>query len=352
MEKTMINLMTPINSLGYGVAGLNIYKSLLELTDVGLWVIGGPEVYSPEDYQLLQRGFSTARMWDNKAPCVKIWHQHDMAQFAGRGKRIGFPFFELDKFTKQEIHSLNSLDSIFVTSQWAKEIILSETSIKEVGVVRLGVDQNIFSLKPKEHEDKTIFFNCGKWEIRKGHDVLVDLFNKAFTKQDNVELWMMCSNPFLSEKENMEWQNLYLNSNLGSKIKIIPRVRTHQEVYNIVEKIDCGIFPSRAEGWNLELLECMACGKQVITTNYSAHTEFCNKDNAYLVDVSDKEIAYDGKWFHGNSGYWATIGKQEQDSFIEHMRYVHLNKGVNTSGVSTAKNFTWNNSAKAIVHNV
>lgn len=345
----MINLMTPINSLGYGVAGLNIYKSLLELTDVGLWVIGGPEVYTKEDYELVQHGLATARMWDNEATCVKIWHQHDMAQLVGKGKRIGFPFFELDKFTKQEIHSLNSLDAIFVTSQWAKEIILSETNIKEVGVVRLGVDQNIFSSKPKEQEDKTIFFNCGKWEIRKGHDVLVDIFNKAFTKEDNVELWMMCYNPFLTEKQNAEWENLYLDSHLGSKIKIIPRVRTHQEVYNIMSRIDCGIFPSRAEGWNLELLECMASGKQVIATNYAAHTEFCHAGNCCLVNITEKEIAYDGKWFHGNVGSWASISHEQQDCFIEHMRSVHANKKLNEEGIKTAQNLTWNNSAREIL---
>jgi len=128
----MINLITPINSLGYGVAGLNIYKSLLELTNVGLWIIGGPEISSREDYKLIQEGLATARTWDNQAPCIKIWHQHDMAQFVGKGKRIGFPFFELDQFSEQEKHSLNSLDSIFVTSHWAKDIVLSETKIKEV----------------------------------------------------------------------------------------------------------------------------------------------------------------------------------------------------------------------------
>lgn len=352
MEQSMINLITPINSLGYGVAGLNIYKSLLELTEVGLWVIGGPEVYNQEDYQLIQQGLATARMWDNKAPCVKIWHQHDMAQFAGKGKRIGFPFFELDKFSKQEKHSLNSLDSIFVTSNWAKEIILSETDIKEVGVIPLGVDLKIFSEKEHNYTDKTIFFNCGKWEIRKGHDILVEIFNNAFEKEDNVELWMMCSNPFLSQEEQNAWISLYKTSKLGDKIKILPRVKTHEEVYNIMKSVDCGIFPSRAEGWNLELLEVMACGKDVIATNYSAHTEFCNSNNSHLVEIKEQEVAYDGKWFLGNVGSWAKISSEEIECFVSHMRDVHKNKTKNTNGVLTARQFTWQQSARSIINNV
>jgi len=345
----MINLMTPINSLGYGVAGLNIYKSLLNLTNVGLWIIGGPDISSREDYQLIQQGLVTARTWDNQAPCLKIWHQHDMAQFAGRGERIGFPFFELDKFSEQEKHSLNSLDKIFVTSNWAKEIILSETNIKEVRVIPLGVDQNIFLPNAKNPEEKTIFLNCGKWEIRKGHDVLVEIFNKAFTKNDDVELWMMCSNPFLSKKEEEEWINLYKSSNMGEKIKIIPRVQTHEEVYKVMAKVDCGIFPSRAEGWNLELLEMISCGKNVITTNYSAHTEFCSPENSFLVNIENTESAFDGKWFNGKIGNWASISKKEIDCFVEYMRHVHSAKPTNSNGHETGKKFSWLNSARSIL---
>ena len=55
-------------------------------------------------------------------------------------------------------------------------------------------------------------------------------------------------------------------------------------------KTDCGVFPARAEGWNLELLEMMSCNKPVIATNYSAHTEFCDDKNCMLIDIEDMEI--------------------------------------------------------------
>ena len=90
----------------------------------------------------------------------------------------------------------------------------------ETTVVPLGVDTNIF--KPHTTaRDTTVFFNCGKWEVRKGHDILVNCFNEAFCEEDDVELWMMCENPFLGE-QNSHWINLYKNSPLGHKIRIIP----------------------------------------------------------------------------------------------------------------------------------
>ena len=72
--------------------------------------------------------------------------------------------------------------------------------------------------KAKEDQSKTVFFNCGKWEVRKGHDVLVEAFNLAFSELDNVELWMMCENPFFDEKEQSDWIGLYKNSKLGKKL--------------------------------------------------------------------------------------------------------------------------------------
>ena len=350
----MINIIAPINPLGYGVAGWEITKQLSKTNKVALWPIGQIQLSVQEDVDLIKPLLENAQMFDYTAPCIKIWHQHDMAQFAGKGERIGFPIFELDKFNDLEIHHLASLDKIFVCSEWAKQVIIDNniTDGRNVFVVPLGVNTSLF--KPVEAtSEKTVFFNCGKWEIRKGHDILPIIFNKAFSEKDNVELRMMTTNPFLSEDEDKRWKNMYLNTKLGNKIKFIDRVQTHSEVYNIMSEVDCGIFPSRAEGWNLELLEILSCGKTAITTNYSAHSEFCNDENSYLVQIKNKELAFDGKWFHGDTGSWANISDSEIDLFAEYMRDVHKRKSsgslkINQAGVDTANKFTWCNSASTI----
>ena len=350
----MINIIAPINPLGYGVAGWNITKGLSKITDVALWPIGQIQLTSQEEADIINPLLQNSIMFDATAPCLKIWHQHDMAQFVGKGERIGFPIFELDEFNDVEKHNLNSLDRIFVCSNWAKTVVLDNLNIpsSKVNVVPLGVNSDLF--KPSESKSKkTIFFNCGKWEIRKGHDILVDIFNKAFTEEDDVELWMMTTNPFLSPEEDEQWKKLYLSSKLGDKIKFIDRVATHEEVYNIMCRTDCGIFPSRAEGWNLELLEMLSCGKRVITTNSTAHTEFCNDNNAYLVETPQREIAYDGKWFHGKCGSWAKISNEELDLFVDYMRNIHKLKQedkltINQDGIDTANRFSWDSSSLKI----
>ena len=183
--------------------------------------------------------------------------------------------------------------------------------------------------------------------------MLVKAFNEAFTPEDKVELWMMCDNPFYTDEENFQWERLYKGSGLGDKIRSIPRQQTQKDVYNIMAQTDCGVFPARAEGWNLYLLEMMSCGKSVIATNYSAHTEFCNKENCMLVETTEMENAEDGKWFRGQ-GQWAALKEDQVSQIADYMREVHEKKkkdelNINQAGVDTAKKFSWTNSAKKVI---
>jgi glycosyltransferase involved in cell wall biosynthesis len=112
--------------------------------------------------------------------------------------------------------------------------------------------------------------------------------------------------------------------------------------------MDCGIFPARAEGWNNEILEVMALNKPIITTNYSAHTEYCTKHNSFLIDVDGLTNADDGKFFN-NEGQWANLGKNQMDQTVEHLQKVYKdNIKSNPSGLETIKKYTWDNTASII----
>lgn len=350
----MINIQTPICNTGYGIAGFNIVKTLSSITDLNLFILGQP------DPNLLSESIRNSWICENKkhvnvnAPTIKIWHQHDLFDRVGKGPYIGFPIFELDTFTDIEKKSLKSCDYIAVCSEWAKSIIEQEIGISsdKIFVIPLGIDRSIFQPVNFSRPGNTIFFNCGKWEVRKGHDIILKCFEESFSEEDNVELWMMCENPFPFARGE-EWEKMYLESRMANRIKLIPRVNLHQSVYNIMKQVDCGIFPARAEGWNLELLELMSIGKQVITINYSGHTEFCNNQNSLLVDVNSKELAIDNIWFNGQ-GKWAKIADSQIGAICQHMKTVHESKQSgslcqNTHGIETGNRFTWNNTAKKIL---
>ena len=349
MSLPKLNFMTSLSKTGYGIAGLNIALELNKISDLYVHPHGQVMVNSPLEGEILKElCIKGANKFPYNAPCLNLWHQFDLAKRVGSGEYYVYPFFELDKFTDKEKHHLNCADHIIVASEWAQDIIE-----KEVGrtsyVIPLGVDPTIFYPSEIDRDDEPyIFFNAGKWEKRKGHDFLWRAFDAAFEKDDDVELKMMPHNPFLNPAQVQQFKAPYQKAKLADKITIIPPVSTHREVSDIMIHTDCGVFPSRAEGWNMELHEMMACGKPVIATNYSAHTEYCNEGNCRLIDIDDVEEAYDGIWFTGQ-GNWAEFEDDQFDQLVEHMRYMYDERPANPVGVTLAHYLSWKRTAKELI---
>lgn len=352
-----INLIVPVNGTGYGITGKNIALELNKVANVSLFPIGQISgIDTQKEADSIGKMIQNGQLFDSYADCLRIWHQHDMSQFVGNGAKIGFPIFELDRFSDLELHHLSNLDHIIVCSQWAKEVVVENVDhlrYDDVSVCPLGI--NPHRLRKTEDDldhQVTQFFTCGKWEYRKGHDKVIQAFCMAFEEDDNVMLNVMCDNPFLTEEQTNKWKSLYLNSKMGHRVKFISRKQTHGEVLGIMSMMDCGVYLSRAEGWNLELLETMSCGVPVIATNYSGHTEFCNDDNCMLVEVADLEWAKDDKWFDGKTGKWARLDHNQVAAAATYMAEVHREKFVNVGGITTGEHYTWENSAKRILEYV
>lgn len=346
----MLNIVGPVNQTSYGYTTTNIVKALSDLTDVALFPISSPQQIDKSFIPSIQQSLDNARFYNHKAPCIRIWHQFALDLFVGKGPRIGFPIFELEQFTAQEIHQLSSVDHLFACSQWGVDVYLKNRTAekKSCSVIPLGVDPSIFFPNKKPSSSGPyIFLNMGKWEVRKGHDILVEAFNSAFSSSDNVELWMCNHNPFYSEEENKKWENLYKNSKLGHKVRIISRLSSHNEVARLMNKVHCGVFPSRAEGWNLEALEMMACGRDLVITDCTAHTEYIHDGDCYIVPTAGVEKAFDGKWFHGQ-GDWH---KPDVEALAVQMRAAYENRkdDFNDKNAKVGEKFTWHNSAAKIL---
>lgn len=348
----MLNFIAPLNYTSYGYTGCYLLRELQQLCKVACLPISNVMV-EPKFEKVAESALQTP--FYHNAPSVKLWHQHSLHGFVGRGSKFGYTIFELPEFNEREIHSVTYPDHMITCSEWGRQIIIDQAGRdpNTVHVVPLGIDPAVFKPVDGQNTQKTVFLNAGKWEYRKGHDILAEAFNDAFKPSDNVELWMLPHNFFLSDSETAEWVKYYKNTKLGDKIEILNRLPTHDHIYDVMRRADCGVFPSRAEGWNLELLEMMSIGKHVIATDCTGHTEFANSDNCHLIDVDKKEVAIDGKFFDGH-GSWSALEQQQIDQLVEHMRVIHdkrkhgeLEK--NRSGIETGKEYTWENAAKKLL---
>ena len=60
-----LNLMAPVNQLGYGVAGLNTLKALQSpRIKCIIFPIGQPQVVTQEDAEAVKRGMEAAKLFD------------------------------------------------------------------------------------------------------------------------------------------------------------------------------------------------------------------------------------------------------------------------------------------------
>lgn len=352
----MLYLSGPFNFLSYGIVVRNILENLYNISkNIAFFPIGQMDGFS----QTLQSVIAnqTRLALSTSDISLRIFHQFDLANRIGKGLHFGFPIFELDRFTELEKAHICSCDGIIVASQWAKSIVEQYTK-NPIIVAPLGVDRRIFHEKKIVNNKKqTIFLNIGKWEVRKCHDIIPAIFDSAFTKEDNVALWMVPQNIFLSQNEQQTFYDYYAKSKLFDKIKFFNRV-SNEELCLMMNRCTCGLSINTCEGWNLPGLELMSCGKPLIISNHTAQTEFCQTQSNYLIRHTEMEDAYDGKFFlnngHINTGRWWKFGREQFEQCVEYMREVHrcnMDDDIilQQDNIEQAKKFSWDNCAKKIL---
>lgn len=370
----MINLFGPVNSLGYGVVFRSLCKALAELNEIPMSIspIGGRlECESSKELNMF-RSFNT--LFDIKHPSLMIWHAWEMHHFCGT-PRIGMPIFEGTNFNRVEANCLSQLDYISVMSEWAKEVIVSQEVKEEdkVFVIPGGVDELVFNpaAQPSRHRSRLYdftFLSSGKFEVRKGHKLLLDSFIEAFHKKvdGKVRLMVHWFNPFVRGPKGQGFEEL-LNNTFISKgfihadenhyrmdnifVDYVPRVPTQKELASIYQSADAGVFPYFAEGWNLPLIEMMAVGKPCLATAYSAPMDFITEETNCLITDYTMEKIDDPRWFSEEAGYWAIPNKNK---LIESMLYMYHNKKENKemgnkASVHVLENFTWKKSAEIMI---
>lgn len=349
MKINLTGYITPKTS--YGLVTLNLLEGLTNLgNEVSIFdnIGDGSQFGSYASY--VRNSSLLSHNFDPNAPSLKIAHQFDMATSVGSGRRIGYTFFEVNKLTPLEVHHLRSLDNLIIPTQWAADICTS-MGLPIPLVCPAGYNDQIF--KPIEwHPPSCVFLSIGKWEVRKQQDMIVNAFNKAFNKSDNVSLWMSCDNQFIQpfvDSKKKSYKEL-----LGDRLKLLGRVESHSDLARIIQQSYCFVAPSLAEGWNLPLLESMGCGKFNIATNYSGHTEFCTKESTLLIEPTGLVPAVDNMWFKENSqtncGEWCSY---DVDQLIDHMRsiYIKYKDGSiwNWDAVMQARKYTWYKSSQRMV---
>lgn len=206
---------------------------------------------------------------------------------------VAYTFFEFP-LGPNAADNAAKYDIVFCGSTWCKER-LAEIGVHNTEVLIQGVDQSIFYPRPRKPDGQFRIFSGGKFEYRKGQDLVIRAF--AQFAKDHPEAHLVCSwfNPW--PKLAIECAQMAGMAAQGSTLEAfyedmlcragIPRDRftilpqlSHVELAEQMAQTDCGLFPNRCEGGtNLVLMEYAACGRRVIANEETGHA-----DVATLID--------------------------------------------------------------------
>ncbi len=277
-------------------------------------------------------------------------------------KKILFTMSEYDS-TPNEFHKkiLNKADEIWVPTQWNKEIF-QRVCDKNIEVIPLGVDTSLFNSKNKKKIffssglKKFVFLSNGTFIWRKGFDLLIKSFLKAFSKKDDVSLLIM------SNKVDFD-NHIDVNEYFQNKDEDDPHIAichssiSEELVPSIYNNTDAFALFSRGEGWGLPYMEAIACQKPLIGVNHTGPQSFLNEDDCYLVD-SDMESNHPVSEipFYKNTKF-CDFSMRRVDDMVDHMRDVYKNNNIATEKANRAynrivDNYSWQKTADLVYNNI
>ncbi len=150
-------------------------------------------------------------------------------------------------------------------------------------------------------------------------------------------------------KLKTEIRNLGLKASGGKISYLLNLDFPHAELPMLYRSADCFLAVSRGEGWDMPLMEAMACGLPTIATDWSSHTEFVHDANAYRLQVAGTVPAvakcpyYAGfRWAQADEGHLRTLLRH----VFEHQDEARA-KGAFAAREMAAK-WTWRHAAEKI----
>jgi glycosyltransferase involved in cell wall biosynthesis len=209
------------------------------------------------------------------------------------GKFIAVRTWDFGPFPSRWVKKINEeCDQLWVHSQWVKhQAIQSGIIPSRVKVVPNGIDQDIFNPSVTRYSlptrKKFKFLFVGAAILRKGIDILLKAYGQAFRPEDDVCLVIKDhSRDVFYRGEKFKDRILSLAEDRDyPELIYLDRYLSAPDLASLYRACDVGVFPYRAEGFSIPILEAMACGLPSIVPNFGACLDFCRPESSFLLPV-------------------------------------------------------------------
>jgi glycosyltransferase involved in cell wall biosynthesis/GT2 family glycosyltransferase/Tfp pilus assembly protein PilF/predicted SAM-dependent methyltransferase len=247
--------------------------------------------------------------------------------------------FETDRLPSGWLPRLQAMDEVWVPSTFNREGFVRAGLAKEcIQVMPEGIDPVPYrDAKPYRLPETAgfTFLSVFQWSHRKGWEILLGAWAKAFSPKDDVQLVLRCS-PFATGARSIpEQAEAFLKSQGLSWEAMAPVILledplTDAQMPGLYAACDVFVLPTRGEGWGLPFLEAMATARPCIATRFGGQTDFLNDDNAWLLEpgelVPPSVSALSENPFLSKDHRWADPSEQELAECMRHA-FSHREEG-------------------------
>ncbi len=191
--------------------------------------------------------------------------------------------------------SIREPDLCLCVSEYWQQQLQQDYRIDAKRVIN-GVNLDRFSSIPNATESQLkqtlelngnpIYLTVGGIEPRKNSIALLQAFARVLQKFPPAQL-VIAGGATLFDYQSYRTEFLEIADRLKIVIGqalILPGVLSNSELSTLYHTADAFVFPSITEGWGMVILEAIAAGLPVITSDRSPFTEFLTPQQALLVD--------------------------------------------------------------------
>jgi glycosyltransferase involved in cell wall biosynthesis len=228
-----------------------------------------------------------------KVPCIITVHDL-IRQF----DRLGFPPLIHKPNLRDKLYlwldreGIRKAKYIIAISQQTKKDLISFLGIPEerIRVIYNGVDHDIFKPCPAPKPvDEPYILYVGSEQPRKNLTTLLMAFHKLKADKSFRELKLVKVGEAGGKNQVFRQQSLKLIESLNLRGDIVfTGFVAEEEMAGYYSNAECLVFPSLYEGFGLPVIEAMACGCPVITSNTSSLPEIVG-EAGIMVEPHDAE---------------------------------------------------------------
>lgn len=275
--------------------------------------------------------------------------------------------FETDRLPSDWVERLNRMDEVWVSTAFNRDTFRQSGVNRPIYILPQGIDTERFrpGLPPVDIQGRRgfVFLSIFEWLYRKGWDILLEAWARAFTPSDDVCLILrtypvnVVDHPD-SASVILRRIHEFLDGKLGrplqsvAPIVVVGRPVPQMHMPRLYASADAFVLPSRGEGWGRPYMEAMACGLPVIGTGWSGNLAFMNEGNSYLIDPGELVTVDDRAEFPFYRGHkWSNPSVEHLATL---MRRVFENRSEakakgNAAAQSVRRDWTWDHACRLLL---